>query len=144
MLRIGGSRWLLVCSALFAGGLVAIGCSGGDSNGGSGTGGASTGGGDGAGVGGDAAGLGGATGSGGEEVVQKDCAVKTVVSAGLIVNFDDYDGVSEPDQYTAVFNAPADQPGAVWTGPWFSPDESGTPSSGMVPGNNSKIGRAHV
>jgi hypothetical protein len=142
MLRIGGSRWLLVCSALFAGGLVAVGCSGSDSDNGSGTGGTSTGsGGDAAGVGGDAAGLGGATGTGGAaETVQKDCAVKTPVSAGLIVNFDDYDGMSEPDQYTTVFNAAADQPGAVWTGPWFSPDESGTPFSGMVAGNNSNYG----
>jgi hypothetical protein len=53
-----------------------------------------------------------------------------------MVNFDDYDGASPAAEYGTAFNALAGEPGAVYIGPWFSPDESGTPFSGMVAGYN--------
>ena len=145
MVKFGESRWVLVCSALCAGTLIAGGCSSSGSSG-SGTGGSTTGtgGGDATGLGGNATGsggntgLGGATGTGG--VVQKDCAVKTAVVSAPIINFDDYDGVSQPDQYSTAFNAAPGEPNAVYVGPYFYPDATGTPFSGMVAGNNSNYG----
>ncbi len=147
MLRIGESRRVLVCSALFAGSLVAGGCGSSDSDGGTGTGGTSsasggaeaTGGGDSS-TGGSDVGTGGTTGIGGAEVVQKDCAVKTAVVSAPIINFEDYDGATAADEYSTAFNALPGEPGAVYVGPYFYDDGTGTPFSGIVAGNASNYG----
>jgi len=70
-------------------------------------------------------------------VVQKDCAVKTPVVSTPIIDFEDYDGATQADAYSTAFNAAAGEPGAVYVGPYFYDDETGTPFFGIVAGNGS-------
>ncbi len=96
-------------------------------------------GGDATGVGGDATGVGGAAtgGAGGAVVVQKDCAVMTTVTSPVLADFESYDGATDAGEWSFAFNGAADDPNAVYAGPYGFDDASGTPFFGMVAGNAS-------
>jgi hypothetical protein len=68
----------------------------------------------------------------------KDCYKPTVVTSPLFADFEDYDGTADLAEWGFAFNAPAGEEGAVYAGPYFYDDETGTPTQSMTTGHDSE------
>jgi hypothetical protein len=71
---------------------------------------------------------------------QKGCATKTVVTVPQITDFESYDGTTEVSSWSFPFNGTAEDPGAVYAGPFAYDDGTGAFTFAMTAGNATNYG----
>ncbi len=86
---------------------------------------------------GGATGAGGATGTGGAggaTVVQKLCATKTVVMNPVFMNFENYNGTTDPGSYATAFGGATTNTGNAYAGIYQYPEAAGSPAPTLTIG----------
>ncbi len=66
----------------------------------------------------------------------KDCYAPTEVSSTTLADFEDYDGATDIGDYGFAFNGDPGTADAVYAGPYFYDDATGSPAHSMVAGAN--------
>jgi hypothetical protein len=121
-------------SSTSSGGNPGAGGSSTSSGGNPGSGGSSTSSGGNPGSGGSSTSSGGSPGSGGATVVQKVCATKTKIVTPVFMDFENYNGTSDPTMYSTAFGGTTVNTGTAYAGTYQYPEASSSPAATLTVG----------